>query len=56
MDALILLAVLVCPIVMGTMMFLMWRAMRGREGDRTAGDEAAPARTPTGDPGEEAGR
>jgi hypothetical protein len=29
MDLLILLAVLVCPVVMGTMMFLMWRGMRG---------------------------
>ena len=28
MEALILLAVLVCPIVMGTMMFLMWRGMK----------------------------
>lgn len=29
MDLLILFAVLVCPIVMGTMMLLMWRRMRG---------------------------
>jgi hypothetical protein len=28
MDVLILLAVLACPIVMGTMMLLMWRGMR----------------------------
>lgn len=28
MEGLILLAVLVCPVVMGTMMLLMWRGMR----------------------------
>jgi len=34
MEVLILLAVLACPIVMGTMMLLMWRGMRahGKEG------------------------
>jgi len=57
MDALILLAVLVCPIVMGTMMFLMWRSMRGRERGRSVHEEAAQARTTTtGHPGDEAGR
>lgn len=30
MEGWILLAVLVCPVVMGTMMFLMWRGMRHR--------------------------
>jgi hypothetical protein len=28
MESLILIAVLICPVVMGTMMFLMWRGMR----------------------------
>lgn len=56
MDALILLAVLVCPIVMGTMMFLMWRGMRGHSEGEGAHKEGAPAKTMTGDHGEEAGR
>jgi hypothetical protein len=42
MEALILLAVLVCPIVMGTMMLLMWRGMRGHSNDGGAHDHAAP--------------
>jgi hypothetical protein len=43
MEALILLAVLACPIVMGTMMLLMWRGMRGHGGtDATAHEEAGP--------------
>lgn len=54
MEALILLAVLVCPIVMGTMMFLMWRGMRRHSDGAGAPDEVAPARTTTGKPGEEA--
>ena len=29
MEVLLLLAVLVCPLVMGGMMFVMWRQMRG---------------------------
>jgi hypothetical protein len=56
MNALILLAVLVCPIVMGTMMFLMWRGMRASSGGRGAREEAEAAKTMTGEPGEEAGR
>jgi hypothetical protein len=45
MEALILLAVLACPIVMGTMMFVMWRGMRshgnsGRTRDGAAHSEA----------------
>jgi hypothetical protein len=28
-DLILLVAVLVCPAVMGTMMLLMWRGMRG---------------------------
>jgi hypothetical protein len=56
MEALILLAVLVCPIVMGTMMFLMWRAMRGHGDGQGAREEAAPAKPPRRDAGEEAGR
>ncbi len=36
MESLILLAVLVCPVVMGTMMFLMWRGMR--HGDQSEGE------------------
>jgi hypothetical protein len=27
-DLILLVAVLACPVVMGTMMFLMWRGMR----------------------------
>jgi hypothetical protein len=56
MDALILLAVLVCPIVMGTMMFLMWRGMRGSSDGRRAHEETAAAETIAGDHTEEAGR
>ena len=35
MERLILLAVLVCPVMMGVMMLLMWRGMRrhGRDDD-----------------------
>jgi hypothetical protein len=32
MEVLILLAVLACPIAMGTMMLLMWRGMRSGHG------------------------
>jgi hypothetical protein len=49
MELLILLAVLACPIFMGTMMFLMWRGMRGhgnREGMR---EDAQPPHVTTGD-------
>ncbi len=42
MDVLILLAVLACPIVMGTMMLLMWRGMRGHSNGAGARDDAAP--------------
>jgi hypothetical protein len=49
MEALILLAVLACPIVMGTMMLLMWRGMRGH-GTQGGADEAMPQHsTTTGD-------
>ena len=43
MEVLILLAVLACPIVMGTMMLLMWRGMRGHGKAGGADDAAAPA-------------
>jgi len=56
MEALILLAVLVCPIIMGTMMFLMWRAMRGHGDGQGTREEAPAVKTMTGDRGEEAGR
>jgi hypothetical protein len=57
MELLILLAVLVCPIVMGTMMLLMWRGMRGHGNDAGAHEDAAPARkVMTGDRREEARR
>jgi hypothetical protein len=48
MELLILLAVVACPIVMGTMMLLMWRGMRGhkREGGH---EDAPPPQVPTGD-------
>jgi len=42
MEVLILLAVLACPIVMGTMMLLMWRGMRGHGKAGSAHDEATP--------------
>jgi hypothetical protein len=42
MEVLILLAVLACPIVMGTMMLLMWRGMRGHGNAGGADDDAAP--------------
>ena len=33
MESLILIALLICPVVMGTMMLLMWRGMRhGNQG------------------------
>lgn len=35
MEVLFLLAVLVCPLVMGGMMFVMWRQMRGGAHDET---------------------
>jgi hypothetical protein len=43
MEVLILLAVLACPIVMGTMMLLMWRGMRGH--GKAGGADDATART-----------
>jgi hypothetical protein len=43
MEVLILLAVLACPIVMGTMMLLMWRGMRAH-GQQRADDAAAEQR------------
>jgi hypothetical protein len=42
MEVLILLAVLACPIVMGTMMLLMWRGM-GSHGKAGGADAAAAA-------------
>jgi hypothetical protein len=42
MELLILLAVLVCPVVMGTMMLLMWRGMRGHGSREGAHDDAVP--------------
>jgi hypothetical protein len=44
MEVLILLAVLACPIVMGAMMLLMWRGMRGHSNGGGARDDAAPPR------------
>jgi hypothetical protein len=56
MEALILLAVVACPIVMGTMMLLMWRGMRATHGpSRDAHEEAAPPKTVTSGQREEAG-
>jgi hypothetical protein len=40
MEILILLAVLACPIVMGTMMVFMWRGMRAQR------EESAPQAAP----------
>jgi hypothetical protein len=65
MESLILIAVLICPVVMGTMMLLMWRGMRhSNQGsakpppcevvDRThhsVADENRPAATPTSEVG-----
>ena len=57
MDVLILLAVLACPIVMGTMMLLMWRGMRGHSNGEGAHDDAAsPQKVTTGDREEAARR
>lgn len=44
MEVLILLAVLACPTVMGAMMLLMWRGMRGHGNGGGAHDGAAPPR------------
>lgn len=56
MEVLILLAVLACPIVMGTMMLLMWRGMRTGHGSRDEHEESAPAgKTITADQREEDG-
>jgi hypothetical protein len=49
MEALILLAVLACPIVMGTMMFLMWRGMRGHSSPGGADNSTPQQSTITGD-------
>ena len=50
MEALILLAVLACPIVMGAMMLLMWRGMRGQgKGGGVRDDAAPPPGAKTGD-------
>jgi len=42
MELLILLAVLACPIVMGTMMLLMWRGMRGHKREGAHEDDPPP--------------
>jgi hypothetical protein len=42
MELLILLAVLACPIVMGTMMLLMWRGMRGHSSREGGHEDAQP--------------
>jgi hypothetical protein len=55
MEALILLAVLACPIVMGTMMLLMWRGMRAGHGSKDEHEEPAPPKTSTSGQREEAG-
>ncbi len=57
MEVLILLAVLACPIVMGTMMLLMWRGMRGHGNGGSAPEDAAPPeKATTGDSKEVARR
>jgi hypothetical protein len=45
MELLILLAVLACPIVMGTMMLLMWRGMRDHGNREGAHEDASPQAT-----------
>jgi hypothetical protein len=55
MEVLILLAVLACPIVMGTMMLLMWRGMRAH-GKQEGVEEAAPEQPLAEDRGEVARR
>jgi hypothetical protein len=54
MEALILLAVLACPIVMGTMMLLMWRGMRAGQESGNEHEEPPPP-TITSGQGEESG-
>lgn len=49
MDALILLAVLACPIVMGTMMLLMWRGMRADHKEEGAEDATPEEEMMTGE-------
>ena len=46
MDAILLLAILICPAVMGAMMFFMMRGMRGMRGAPSRGD---PANGPSND-------
>jgi hypothetical protein len=41
MDVLILVAALMCPIVMGTMMLVMWRGMRAH-GEQGGPEDATP--------------
>jgi hypothetical protein len=38
----LLIAVLVCPLVMGTAMLLMWRGMRGGGHSRESAEEPSP--------------
>ncbi len=42
----LLVAVLICPVVMGTAMLLMWREMRRGSHGSTAEDRAAPPEPP----------
>jgi hypothetical protein len=42
MEALILLAVLACPVVMGTMMLLMWRGARSHTSGSRAEHDVGP--------------
>jgi hypothetical protein len=41
MEPFVLIAVLICPVVMGTAMLLMWREMRRGHGPGRADDAAA---------------
>jgi hypothetical protein len=41
-GAILLVAVLVCPVVMGTMMLLMWRGKRNDHGRDVGGERKLP--------------
>jgi hypothetical protein len=56
MELLILLAVLACPIVMATMMLLMWRGMRGHSNREGGHEDAQPSPVKTSERKEVVGR
>ena len=55
-EIVLLLAVLICPVVMGTAMFLMWREMRRGHSPRPAEDSQPPGTQAQSQPETEARR